>query len=97
MEWVDEVKSYNKVGFGVTSNLSLYDLDSLEDSEGVKFLQKYKDAIGSCPVYRDGCYEWMEVKVKGFDKSAKMAVVERTMMDDVKKVSRLSIRFNQNT
>ena len=56
MEWVDEVKSYSKVGFGVTNNLSLYDIESVQDATGEIFLDKFKDSVGQCPVYKDRKY-----------------------------------------
>jgi hypothetical protein len=38
----------------------------------------------------------MEVKVVGFDAATKQAIVRRLPLDDIKKVSRLSIHFNDD-
>ena len=88
--------SYRKTGFGVSNNLSLFDIPSLEDTSGSLFLQRFKGKMGECPLFENGKYLWMEVKVVGYDPEAKQAIVHRLSVDDIKKVSRLSIRFSED-
>jgi hypothetical protein len=38
----------------------------------------------------------MEVKVIGFDALSKKVIVHRPKSDDIKKISRLSIKFGEN-
>lgn len=48
-----------------------------------------------CPVYKEGGYGWSTVRVLDYDVSTGLAVVHRLERGDVKKISRLSIRFDR--
>jgi hypothetical protein len=48
---------------------------------------------GFCPLFVDGKYEWMEVEVKDFDQKTQSVIVHRIVPDDLRRISRLSIKF----
>lgn len=46
-----------------------------------------------CPIFNNGHYEWVKVRVVGFKASRNEVIVERLGSGEVRSVSRLSIRF----
>lgn len=80
----------------MSANLSKFDIPSLEDPRGEHFLAQYQNKIGYCPLYLVDSYKWMQVRVLGFDAVHNKVIIRRMLLDDIKKVSRLSIRFDSD-
>lgn len=69
--------SYSKIGFGVDVNLSRFDFQSLDDPQGQHFLSEFLGKEGYCPIFKENHYEWVKVRVVGFDDKANQAIIER--------------------